>query len=486
MENRLEQTNTIVGIATATGKAGVSIIRISGNKALASVQKIFYPSKPSQIKSNPIKTNQIKSHKFYYGWIKHRAEWIDEVLLVFMKAPHSYTKEDVVEIHSHGGVLITNRMLEILLSLGLKLAEKGEFTKRAFLNGRIDLTKAEAIGQLVQANSLASLSQAVNQLQGKLFEKINSFREKISWVLSLINAQIDFIEEDVFFTHLKQVKKDLQKINTELLILIDTADQGKIIQEGVRAVLLGAVNVGKSSLMNLLLKEERSIVTATAGTTRDFIEESISIQNTLFYLTDTAGIRTTNSSIEKAGIERSYKAAQKADVILWVIDSSKPNFAINFQKLKINIPILLVFNKMDLRKITEKEIPKEYQNLPRVFVSAIQKDIGQKNADIKNTAQKNIGQKDTIAKLETAIYQLIFSPEFSHQSLMLTNKRQQQSAVESQKSIHSALQILEKKASEEIIAEDLKQALHSLGTIVGETTTEDLLDNIFSNFCIGK
>ena len=223
MENRLEQTNTIVGIATATGKAGVSIIRISGSKALASVQKVFYPSKPSQIKSNPIKTNQIKSHKFYYGWIKHRAEWIDEVLLVFMKAPHSYTKEDVVEIHSHGGVLITNRMLEILLSLGLKLAEKGEFTKRAFLNGRIDLTKAEAIGQLVQANSLASLSQAVNQLQGKLFEKINSFREKISWVLSLINAQIDFIEEDVFFTHLKQVKKDLQKINTELLILIDTA-----------------------------------------------------------------------------------------------------------------------------------------------------------------------------------------------------------------------------------------------------------------------
>ena len=254
MENRLEQTNTIVGIATATGKAGVSIIRISGSKALASVQKVFYPSKLSQIKTSQIKpsqikTNQIKSHKFYYGWIKHRAEWIDEVLLVFMKAPHSYTKEDVVEIHSHGGVLITNRMLEILLSLGLRLAEKGEFTKRAFLNGRIDLTKAEAIGQLVQANSLASLSQAVNQLQGKLFEKINSFREKISWVLSLINAQIDFIEEDVFFTHLKQVKKDLQKINTELLILIDTADQGKIIQEGVRAVLLGAVNLGKCILL---------------------------------------------------------------------------------------------------------------------------------------------------------------------------------------------------------------------------------------------
>ena len=176
--NKLEQTNTIVGIATATGKAGVSIIRISGSKALASVQKVFYPSKPSQIKSNPIKTNQIKSHKFYYGWIKHRAEWIDEVLLVFMKAPHSYTKEDVVEIHSHGGVLITNRMLEILLSLGLKLAEKGEFTKRAFLNGRIDLTKAEAIGQLVQANSLASLSQAVNQLQGKLFEKITLLEKK--------------------------------------------------------------------------------------------------------------------------------------------------------------------------------------------------------------------------------------------------------------------------------------------------------------------
>ena len=369
MENRLEQTNTIVGIATATGKAGVSIIRISGSKALASVQKVFYPSKPSQIKPSQIKPSQIKSHKrFYHGWIKYQKEWIDEVLLVFMKAPHSYTKEDLVEIHSHGGILIANRLLEILFTLGLKLAEKGEFTKRAFLNGRIDLTKAEAIGQLVQANSLASLSQAVNQLQGKLFDKINSFREKISWVLSLINAQIDFIEEDVFFTHLKQVKKDLQKINTELLILIDTADQGKIIQEGVRAVLLGAVNVGKSSLMNLLLKEERSIVTATAGTTRDFIEESISIQNTLFYLTDTAGIRTTNSSIEKAGIERSYQAAQKADVILWVIDSSKPNFAINFQKLKINIPILLIFNKMDLRKITNKYPKRISKATPSVCV----------------------------------------------------------------------------------------------------------------------
>ena len=440
MENRLEQTNTIVGIATATGKAGVSIIRISGSKALASVQKVFYPSKPSQIKpsqiktsqikTSQIKTNQIKSHRFYHGWIKYQKEWIDEVLLVFMKAPHSYTKEDLVEIHSHGGILIANRLLEILFTLGLKLAEKGEFTKRAFLNGRIDLTKAEAIGQLVQANSLASLSQAVNQLQGKLFDKINSFREKISWVLSLINAQIDFIEEDVFFTHLKQVKKDLQKINTELLSLIDTADQGKIIQEGVRAVLLGAVNVGKSSLMNLLLKEERSIVTATAGTTRDFIEESISIQNTLFYLTDTAGIRTTNSSIEKAGIERSYQAAQKADVILWVIDSSKPNFAINFQKLKINIPILLVFNKIDLRKITKAEIPKEYQKLPRVFVSALQK-----NADIKNTAQKN-----AIAELEKAIYQLIFNKEFSHQSLMLTNERQKQAAIQAQNNICLALQ----------------------------------------------
>ena len=403
-----------------------------------------------------------------------------------MKAPHSYTKEDLVEIHSHGGILIANRLLEILFTLGLKLAEKGEFTKRAFLNGRIDLTKAEAIGQLVQANSLASLSQAVNQLQGKLFDKINSFREKISWVLSLINAQIDFIEEDVFFTHLKQVKKDLQKINTELLSLIDTADQGKIIQEGVRAVLLGAVNVGKSSLMNLLLKEERSIVTATAGTTRDFIEESISIQNTLFYLTDTAGIRTTNSSIEKAGIERSYQAAQKADVILWVIDSSKPNFAINFQKLKINIPILLIFNKMDLRKITKTEIPKEYQKLPRVFVSALQKNTYIKNTAQKNAYIKNTAQKNTIAELEKAIYQLIFNKEFSHQSLMLTNERQKQAAIQAQSNICLALQALEKKAGEEIIAEDLKQALHSLGTIVGETTTEDLLDNIFSNFCIGK
>ena len=481
-------------------------------KLLPAFKKFFfYPSKPSQIKPSQIKPSQIKpsqikSHRFYHGWIKYQKEWIDEVLLVFMKAPHSYTKEDLVEIHSHGGILIANRLLEILFTLGLKLAEKGEFTKRAFLNGRIDLTKAEAIGQLVQANSLASLSQAVNQLQGKLFDKINSFREKISWVLSLINAQIDFIEEDVFFTHLKQVKKDLQKINTELLILIDTADQGKIIQEGVRAVLLGAVNVGKSSLMNLLLKEERSIVTATAGTTRDFIEESISIQNTLFYLTDTAGIRTTNSSIEKAGIERSYQAAQKADVILWVIDSSKPNFAINFQKLKINIPILLIFNKMDLRKITKTEIPKEYQKLPRVFVSALQKNAdikntaqknadikntAQKNADIKNTAQKNAdikntAQKNTIAELEKAIYQLIFNKEFSHQSLMLTNERQKQAAIQAQSNICLALQALEKKAGEEIIAEDLKQALHSLGTIVGETTTEDLLDNIFSNFCIGK
>ncbi len=505
-KTNLQQTDTIVGMATAVGKAGVNVIRMSGITALSNIQKIFYSSKnspikshqieshqieshqikphqikshqikphqikPHQIKPHQIKPHQIKSHRFYHGWIKHQGEWIDEVLVVFMKAPRSYTKEDVVEIHSHGNILIANRMLKILLSLGVKLAERGEFTKRAFLNGRIDLTKAEAIGQLVQAKSLASLSQAVNQLQGKLFDKISSFREKIAWVLSLINAQIDFIEEDVFFTHLKQVEKDLQKINKELITLIDTAEQGKIIQEGVRLVLLGAVNVGKSSLMNALLKEERSIVTSTAGTTRDFIEESISIQNILFYLTDTAGIRTANSLIEKLGIERSYQIAQKADAILWVVDSSKPDFSINFQKLPANIPILLVCNKTDLRKIDKAEIPKEYQIFPCVSVSAL---------------QKNNCQKNTIPKLETAIYQLIFDKDFSHQSLMLTNQRQKQAAIETQKSIHSALQILKKKASEEIIAEDLKNALYSLGLIVGETTTEDLLDNIFSNFCIGK
>ena len=452
--------DTIIGIATATGRASVTILRISGNKALLTAQKFFCSPSNQKIK-------KFQSHRVYYGWIEKNSQKIDEVLLLVMKAPKSYTKEDIVEIHSHGGFAVAERLLKIFTQEGLRLAEAGEFTKRAFLNGRIDLTKVEAIQQIIDAKSLFSLELGVQQLQGKLFNKINSFREKIAWVLSLLNAQIDFIEEDVFFTNLKKARKEIQNIIAEMQFFLETAEKGIKIKEGVRVALLGYANVGKSSIMNGLMRENRSIVTPIEGTTRDTIEEAVLIQGIPFYFSDTAGIRPTDSSIEKEGINRSLLAGKKADMLLWVLDSSNLKYDIPWQKLTKNIPMLLVFNKIDLRKIIFQKLPTHLQKIPNISISAL--------------------QETDIQQLEETIFAMHFNQkEDIKESVFLSNQRQKTAAQKALKALQKTLSGIEKGLGEEIICLQLEESLQELGIIVGQTTTEDLLDNIFKNFCIGK
>ena len=452
--------DTIVGLATATGRASVNIIRISGNNAILQARQFFRTTQQKTIKD-------FESHRVYHGWIENKTKKIDEVLLLVMKAPRSYTREDVVEIHSHGGFAVCNRLLAIFLQNGLRMALAGEFTKRAFLNGRIDLTRAEAIGQIIDAKNLFSLELGIEHLQGKLYQKIIFFKEKITWALSLLNAQIDFIEEQIFFTNLQKIRQELQEVVSQIQEFLLNAERGIKLQEGIKVALMGYSNVGKSSIMNGIMREARSIVTSVAGTTRDVIAESVLINEVSFYFSDTAGIRSTDSIVEKEGILRSWETGKKADIILWVLDASNPNYEIAWHKLPQDILILFVFNKADLRVIPATKIPPKIKKNHYLFISAL--------------------QATSIEQLEQKIFSLYFQGrEVVKEAVFLANQRQKNAAARAQECLKIALRSINAGKTEEIICFELEQALHELGVIVGETTTEELLENIFSNFCIGK
>jgi tRNA modification GTPase len=454
--------DTIIAPATATGRASVNILRISGKNAIKQAQKLFRTNQNKPVKS-------FQSHKIYHGWIENKNKKIDEVLLLIMKAPKSYTKEDVVEVHSHGGFAVCNKLLEVFLEQGIRMAENGEFTKRAFLNGRIDLTKAEAIQQIIDAQNLFALESGVEQLQGKIYEKIQDFQKKISWVLSLLNAQIDFIDEKVFFTNQEKSRKELQSIILQIQNFLLDSEQGIKLQEGIKVVLMGKTNVGKSSIMNGIMRENRVIVTPEAGTTRDIIQESASIKGISFVFSDTAGIRQTDSVVEKEGINKSWEISKKADILLWVLDSNCLDLNIPLRKFSKKTPILLVFNKIDLvdKGLVAKKIPSDTQKIPKIFISAF--------------------LQEDIKKLEQKIFDLYFEKKkIATENVFLSNQRQKNAAKRALKHLKSAMSLIKENAGEEMICFELEQSLRELAAIVGETTTEDLLDQIFCNFCIGK
>ena len=317
---------TIAGIATAPGEAGISIIRISGKDSIAIADQIFTCKHHDSARD-------IRNRELTYGWIEVDNKTIDEVLLCIMRKPHSFTVEDVVEIHCHGGSYISNSILNVVLTCGARLANPGEFTQRAFLNGRIDLTQAEATNDMIKAQSDLNLNMVVNQLKGKLFKKISAIKEDVAWIVSLVNAEIDFPEEDTVFSNIDQIRDKITTIESELKRLILSADTGIKIREGYKIVLAGKPNVGKSRILNGLLEESRSIVNQIPGTTRDTIEESCSIHGIPASLIDTAGIHETGDEIEQEGIERAFSAIKKADLILWVIDLSNPSFEIKLAEL---------------------------------------------------------------------------------------------------------------------------------------------------------
>ena len=466
--------DTIAAMATAVGESGIGIVRISGKEALKVADKIF-------VSKDGKKSSTFKTYTTHYGWIienqkskiknqkfKRPKEFIDEVILTVMRAPKSYTKEDVVEINCHGGIVALRRVLDLVLENGCRLAEPGEFTKRAFLNGRIDLAQAEAVLDIIRAKTDSALKIGAGQLKGVLSKKINNLRERLLEILTILEANIDFPEEEIGAMNLKQIQENLSQIKKELMHILENSKYGRIFREGINVVICGKPNVGKSSLLNALLKQERSIVTPIAGTTRDTIEEVIDIKGIPIRIVDTAGIIEPRDLIEKKAVLRAKSYIDLADLVLLVFDASQklsPDDAVLMAKLK-NKTIIALINKIDLKiKLEKDKILKRFKNV----------------IDISAKKSKNIDL------LEDAIAGLIYNGRvMAAESIMVSNLRHIGLLGEAQKLIAQAQDSLDNKVSVEFMSQDIKDALAYLDDLLGKRFTEDLLDKIFSEFCIGK
>lgn len=464
---KIKQFDTIVSIATSFAESSIAIIRISGDRAFAIADKIFTPFAE---KKKEISIAKYTSHTITYGIIKDNEEILDEVLLTVMKAPKTYTKEDIIEINCHGGLSAVKRILELIIKNGARLAERGEFTKRAFLNGRIDLSRAEAVLDIINARTSYSHKAAINRLTGKLYQKIKSLRESLLEIIANIEASIDYPEYDEPFMLYSEIKSKILAFKQEIQNLLKTADTGKIINEGISTVILGRPNVGKSSVLNFLLDEDRAIVSDIAGTTRDILKENLNISGIYINIIDTAGIRNTEDKIEKAGVLRAKKYAQNADLILLVLDGSKEITKEDIDIISTikNKKIIAIINKIDLeQKIDEKSLENYIQS----------------ENIIKISAKKNIGLEDLINKIE----QLFIENEINFDTdILISNERNKESLINADKSISNAIDTLEKHMPIDLLSSDIMDSYSFLGEIIGESIGEDVIDKIFSEFCLGK
>ena len=457
--------STIAAISTAPAIGGIGIVRMSGKDCFEVLEKIFKPKNPETIEN-------IAGYRIKYGTIVNPEtnRVVDEVLVSYFKCPKSYTAENMCEINSHGGIVVLREILELCLKNGAELAKPGEFTERAFLNGRIDLTQAEAIIDIINAKSTREAQESANQLEGYLSRKINEIREKIMDIMVNIEANIDYPEYDVVEVSNKDAENKLKEIENELIKLSKTFENGKILKEGVKIAIIGSPNAGKSSLLNSMLKEERAIVTDIAGTTRDIIEEQISIEGIPFKVIDTAGIRDAKDKIEQIGIEKSKKAANEADVILAVFDSSVPlndedREILNLLKHKKSI---IVLNKTDLKQIVNNEC-KEIQDV---------------NTDVINISLKN---NEGLEKIYESLVKMFNLNQINlDNELTITNIRHQELINKAIESTRMALNDLNNSMPIDIISINIKEILEHLGEITGDNVSEDIIKSIFAKFCLGK
>lgn len=453
--------DTIAAISTAQGQGGIGIVRLSGKAALVIANKIFIPAGKEKVLG-------FKSYTMHYGKICAGGKTIDEAILTLMRSPKSYTREDVVEINCHGGILALRKVLDLTISCGARLASPGEFTKRAFLNGRIDLAQAEAVIDIIRAKTDSALKVSLGQLNGGLSQKINKIRKDILDILVLLEANIDFPEEDIQEQDKTGVPGGLSAIDIELNKLLDGAFCGRILKEGIHVVICGKPNVGKSSLLNALLKKERSIVTAIAGTTRDTIEEELDIKGIPVKIVDTAGILKPRDLIEKKAVNRSREHIKLADLIIILFDASS---RLNEQDWKLikeikNKDVIAVINKIDLRQCIEKN---QISSLFPKLVELCAKDA------------KNINS------LEDAIAEFVYKGKvFTPELMLVSNLRHIQALKDARKFISQAKASLADKLPPEFIAQSLKDACVYLDRILGRSFPEDLLERIFADFCIGK
>lgn len=452
--------DTIAAISTPKGEGGIGIIRISGDKSFEILDKIFKPKNPNK---------DLGFYQFNYGFIYDGEKVIDESMVVRMKAPKTYTCEDVVEINCHGGQFVTQKVLELVLKNGARHAEQGEFTKRAFMNGRIDLSQAEAVMDLIQGKTEKSISLSLDQLRGDLRDKINSFKKALLDITAHVNVVLDYPEEGIDDPLPVELRDNLEAVYEEATRLIESYDKGKKIKEGIKTVIVGKPNVGKSTLLNSLLREERAIVTHVAGTTRDVIEEVINIKGIPLVLVDTAGIRQTDDIVENIGVEKSKEFIEKADLVLLVLDASRElededREVIN-QISENHKKVIVLLNKIDL----ERKIDLDEYNFENI---------------VEISAQKNVGIED----MEEKIYSFIVDEkvEDSSEKLIITNVRHKTALEKTKDAIRNIFETIDMGLPMDLISVDLKEALDSLSEITGEISSEDILDHVFGNFCVGK
>ncbi len=458
----MHTTDTIAAIATGMNNSGIGIIRISGKDSFNIALSIFCNKSGNKLE-------KLESHRVYYGFIKDGEETVDEVLLIVLKSPKSFTTEDTVEINCHGGILVMKRILNTVIKYGARPAEPGEYTKRAFLNGRIDLSEAEAVIDVINSKNNYSLMNSVKQLTGKLYEKINELRNEIKYEIAYIEAALDDPEHYDLNGYYDGLRIKTEEIIKKLDLLKKSFNEGKIIKEGLSTVIIGKPNVGKSSLLNILTGEEAAIVTDIAGTTRDIIEQYIMINNLSLRLIDTAGIRDTEDIIEKIGVERTYKYANEADLILMLIDSSVTldNSDIEIIKYINDKNCIILLNKSDLPVKTTIDDVKKYTG--------------------KTVMQISSKDETGIKEFKEKIEEMFVSGNTGYNDeIIITNERHLYLIDKTIESLNMVLEGIDQELPEDLISIDLMNSYDSLGFITGEKTDDDIIEEIFSKFCMGK
>ena len=459
------KTDTIAASATGMTNSGIGIIRISGPDSVFIADKIFRAGKKN------IKLENVESHTIHYGFIFDRENMIDEVMVSVMRGPRSFTAEDTVEINCHGGILIMNRILELVVKNGARMAEPGEFTKRAFLNGRIDLSEAEAVMDVISSKNDLALKSSVLQLRGFVSDKIKKLREEIIYEIAFIESALDDPEHISLEGYPEKLGIKVDHLLKDVDKLISSSDNGKIIKEGINTVIVGKPNAGKSSLLNLMVGEDKAIVTDVAGTTRDILEENISLHGISLNIVDTAGIRSTDDIVEKIGVDKAKKIASEADLIIYVVDSSVDFDENDFEIIDMiqNKKCIVLLNKSDLKqKITEKDL---------------QDKLNRDTIIIKTSTKENTG----IDEFEDTVKKMFFKGDINlNDELIITNMRHKEKLIDAYESLKQVKKSIKMQMPEDFYSIDLMSAYSSLGKIIGEEVEEDLVNEIFSKFCMGK
>ena len=457
------KTDTIAAIATAMSSSGIGIIRISGDDAFSVIDRIY------RSKNGKKKLSDCESHTIHYGYIYDGEEAIDEVMVLLMRAPKSYTSEDTVEIDCHGGVYVMKRILDTVLRNGARCAEPGEFTKRAFLNGRLDLTQAEAVIDVINSKNEYALKSSLNQLHGSVLTDVKKLRENLIHEIAFIESALDDPEHISLDGYQESLLPKIQDMKETIKYHLDTAGNGMMLKEGICTAIIGKPNAGKSSLLNTLARKERAIVTDIAGTTRDTLEEQIMLNGICLNIIDTAGIRDTEDSVEKIGVEKAMDSISMADLILYVVDSSTDLDENDFQIMEHikNKNVIVLLNKSDLEVMVSEEKIKENLNAPVLSFSA-------KNGD-------------GLEQLENLITDMFFKGSIQENNqVIITNARHVSALSRAYESLSHVVESIENEMPEDFLSIDLMDAYESLGTIIGESVEEDLVNEIFSKFCTGK